>query len=51
VQLLRSTYGLKQHYGTQVERQVELDRFWLERARGAEILFDNLPEVIEALPQ
>jgi Ser/Thr protein kinase RdoA (MazF antagonist) len=51
VQLLRSTYGLKQHYGTQVERQVELDRFWLERARGAEILFDNLPEVIQALPR
>jgi homoserine kinase type II len=51
VQLLRSTYGLKQHYETQVERQMELDRFWLERARGAEILFDNLPEVIEALPR
>jgi len=51
VQLIRSTYGLKQHYGDPVEFQADLDRFWLQRARGAEILFDMLPAVMKALPQ
>jgi len=51
VQLIRSTYGLKQHYGTPVELQAHLDRFWLERARGAETLFNELPAVMRALPR
>jgi Ser/Thr protein kinase RdoA (MazF antagonist) len=49
VQLIRNNYGIRQHYGTPLEFQTALDRYGLERARGAEILFDNLASIIDAL--
>jgi homoserine kinase type II len=49
VHLMRSVYGLEQHYGTRVEFQDQLDRYWLARARATEILFDQLPAIVGAL--
>jgi hypothetical protein len=47
--LIRSVYGMKQHYDAPVEFQAKLDRYWLKRARGAEILFDHLHVIVDAL--
>lgn len=42
VQLIRSEYGVQQHYRGPVERQGELDRFWFERCEAADTILDNL---------
>jgi Ser/Thr protein kinase RdoA (MazF antagonist) len=49
VHLIRSVYGMRQHYDAPIEYQAQLDRYWLERARGAEIMFDHLPAIVDAL--
>jgi hypothetical protein len=49
VHLIRSIYGMRQHYDAPIEFQADLDRYWLERARGAEILFDHLHVIADAL--
>ena len=42
IQLVRSEYGIRQHYFGPLERQAELDRFWFERCAAAEVILDNL---------
>ena len=42
VQLIRSMYGVKQHYTRPVELQDALDRFWFQRAHAAQTLFAKL---------
>ena len=49
VQLIRSMYGVKQHYTRPVELQDALDRFWFQRAHAARTLFENLATVQETL--
>lgn len=49
VQLIRSMYGVKQHYTRPVELQDALDRFWFQRAHAARTLFANLATVQETL--
>lgn len=49
VQLIRSMYGVKQHYTRPVELQESLDRFWVQRAHAARTLFANLATVQETL--
>ena len=49
VQLIRSTYGVKQHYTRPIELQDALDRFWFQRAHAARTLFANLATVQETL--
>jgi homoserine kinase type II len=45
LQLLRSLYGVKEHYLKPGLFQHDLDDFWLLRHRAARILLDHLPEV------
>jgi Ser/Thr protein kinase RdoA (MazF antagonist) len=47
VQLIRSTYGVKQHYGQPLEYQEELDAFWFRRARAVELIRDHLEQLEE----
>ncbi|MDD9990094.1 MAG: phosphotransferase [Spirochaetaceae bacterium] len=49
VQLIRSMYGVKQHYTRPVELQESLDRFWFQRAHAARTLFANLATLEETL--
>ena len=42
VQLVRSEYGMSQHYFGPVERQADLDRFWLQRCEAADMILDDL---------
>ena len=42
VQLIRSTYGVKQHYTNPHELQNELDNFWFQRAHAAELILENI---------
>ena len=42
VQLIRSEYGVRQHYRGPVERQADLDRFWFQRCEVADTILDNL---------
>ena len=42
VQLVRSEYGVRQHYCGPVERQADLDRFWLRRCEAADLILDDL---------
>ena len=45
VQLIRSEYGVRQHYRGPVERQTDLDRFWFQRSEAAETILNNLDEL------
>ena len=47
IQLVRSEYGVRQHYLGPLERQAELDRFWFERCAAAEMILDNLAGLSE----
>lgn len=47
IQLVRSEYGVRQHYCGPVERQAELDRFWFERCETAERILGNLDQLSE----
>ena len=49
VQLIRSMYGVKQHYTRPVELQEALDRFWFQRAHAAQTLFASLDPAQEIL--
>ncbi|MCK9905263.1 phosphotransferase [Frankia sp. Cpl3] len=49
VQLLRSLYGVKQHYLKPGLFQDDLDQFWLLRHRAAKILFEYLAETDDLL--
>ena len=42
IQLVRSEYGVRQHYFGPLERQADLDRFWLQRCEAAEMILDDL---------
>ena len=42
VQLIGSTYGVKQHYINPLELQSELDNFWFRRAHAAELILENI---------
>jgi homoserine kinase type II len=48
VQLIRSLYGVNQHYTQPLEFQSDLDEFWFRRACGAEVIFKHLDELEEA---
>lgn len=45
LQLLRSLYGVKQHYLKPGLDQAALDDFWVLRQRTARILLDHLPDI------
>ena len=45
VQLVRSEYGVRQHYFGPLERQADLDRFWFRRCQAADMLLDRLDAV------
>ena len=47
IQLVRSEYGLRQHYFGPLERQADLDRFWLQRCEAAEMIFAHFDELSE----
>ena len=42
IQLVRSEYGVRQHYFGRLDRQADLDRFWLQRCEAAERILDDL---------
>ncbi len=42
IQLVRSEYGVRQHYFGPVERQADLDRFWFQRCEAADMILDDL---------
>jgi len=42
IQLIRSLYGVKQHYLGPLESQRELDQFWFRRVNAAELIAENL---------
>lgn len=46
--LVRSEYGLRQHYVAPLEHQADLDRFWYQRCEAAERILDSLGEISEA---
>ncbi len=45
IQLIRSEYGVRQHYRGPLERQADLDRFWFQRCEAAEMIRDDLDEL------
>ena len=45
IQLVRSEYGVRQHYFGALERQADLDRFWFRRCQAADTLLDRLDHV------
>ena len=47
IQLVRSEYGVRQHYFRPLEQQADLDRFWFQRCETAEVILDNLDEISE----
>ena len=47
IQLLRSEYGVREHYFGPVERQVLLDRFWFLRCEAAETILHHLDPLSE----
>lgn len=47
-QLVRSEYGVRQHYVAPLEYQDDLDRFWYQRCEAAELILDRLDEISEA---
>ena len=42
IQLVRSEYGVRQHYSGPVERQADLDEFWFQRCEAADMILDDL---------
>ncbi len=42
IQLVRSEYGVRQHYSGPVEQQADLDRFWFQRCKAADLILDDL---------
>ena len=42
IQLVRSEYGVRQHYFGPVEWQADLDRFWFQRCEAADMILDDL---------
>ena len=47
IQLVRSEYGVRQHYFGPLEQQADLDRFWFQRCEAAHVILDNLDQVSE----
>jgi Ser/Thr protein kinase RdoA (MazF antagonist) len=47
-QLVRSEYGVRQHYLAPLEYQADLDRFWYQRCEAAELILGHLDEISEA---
>jgi homoserine kinase type II len=47
-QLVRSEYGVRQHYLAPLEYQDDLDRFWFQRCEAAELILGNLEEISAA---
>ena len=47
VQLVRSDYGLRQHYSGPLEQRAVLDRHWLQRCDAAELILKNLEQLSE----
>lgn len=45
IQLLRSLYGIKQHYSAPALLQANLDKFWTDRHEAVSILFQNFKEI------
>jgi len=45
IQLVRSDYGVRQHYCRPLERQADLDRFWFQRCEAAERILDDLDQL------
>ena len=45
IQLVRSEYGVRQHYFGPLERQADLDRFWFQRCEVAETILDSLDQM------
>ena len=45
IQLLKSVYGVKQHYLAPALRQDDLDRFWLKRHASVTTLLHALPQI------
>lgn len=46
-QLIRSTYGVREHYTRPAPFQRELDEFWFRRAEAAEVILRHLDELEE----
>ena len=44
-ELVRSEYGVRQHYCGPLERQADLDRFWFQRCEAADTILDNIDEL------
>jgi Ser/Thr protein kinase RdoA (MazF antagonist) len=51
LQLLRSLYGVKEHYLRPSLFQDELDRFWLHRHRSVTVLLEHLDDIETMLAQ
>ena len=47
IQLVRSDYGLRQHYSGTPEQRTVLDPYWLQRCDAAEAILENLAELSE----
>jgi homoserine kinase type II len=47
-QLVRSEYGVRQHYVSPLEYQADLDQFWFQRCEAAELILGHLDEISEA---
>ena len=45
IQLVRSEYGVRQHYLFPLEPQADLDRFWFQRCETADRIIDRLDEL------
>ena len=48
IQLVRSEYGVRQHYFGRLERQADLDRFWFQRCEVADTILNNLDRLSES---
>lgn len=44
-QLVRSEYGVREHYDAPLENQDDLDRFWFQRCAAAELILGHLDEI------
>jgi Ser/Thr protein kinase RdoA (MazF antagonist) len=45
IQLLRSTYGIKEHYLSPVRHQTTFDAYWINRRKAAPIILSALPDL------
>ena len=48
IHLMRSLYGVKEHYLEPVRLQADLDVFWIQHDASARILYDRLAEIEDA---